>query len=513
MTTMETPRDKVLAYLKGAKTLQSAGEIATATELGEGRAVNILNALRTDKQIDSRKVGDGKKKHVMKYWFTGEGITAPCADRPVSKTVKPTAGQPRALTNELIALMQKHPPKTEFRAEALTSMLNIENPGQPLTSQVVSQRLKSMTGRHTGTTKHIIAEGDQKRPGGRDYYLTYYLLHHPSEQTTEGLKESEIGPAVIPPPPQYDPASVAFPAKEPVDEMGIPLSCGKPLCSPDDHHQLCKLHTSDIENDPEGLLIVKEVEPMKAYQAEERILTPEAQADRDAFIAEYGRDGNCSCHISPPCNSCLHPGNPLQQDEVESCWMAAGDSEGGETDAPAPMIVAMTLSGGPTDPLDDIRHVLSLPDDLPADNVAEAVRLRVAGLTRSVQDLQNQLAAISIALQQSEIDLENQSPVESIQALNGAIKLLKDELDRKTQPVLVPVQNVTSESLAAKALCDLRATIAGTGATLTIRDSSEVVGLIYHCNRLAVARQGRELIEVVEAIRTLNQHTPHKEAA
>lgn len=72
----------------------------------------------------------------------------------------------------------------------------------------------------------------------------------------------------------------------------------------------------------------------------ERVLTPEAQADRDAFIAEYGRDGNCSCHISPPCNSCLHPGNPLQQDEVESCWMAAGDSEGGETDAPAVTFLA-----------------------------------------------------------------------------------------------------------------------------------------------------------------------------
>ena len=93
-----------------------------------------------------------------------------------------------------------------------------------------------------------------------------------------------------------------------------------------------------------------------------------------------------------------------------------------------------------------------------ADKVAEAVRLRVAGLTRSVQDLQNQLAAISIALQQSGIDLENQSPVESIQALNGAIKILKDELDRKAQPVLVPIKNVTAESLADQALRDLRAT-------------------------------------------------------
>ena len=414
MTTMENPRDKVVAYLKAATTLQSADEIATATKLGEGRVANILNALRTDKQIDSRKVGDGKKKTVMKYWFTGEGIAAPCADRPALKPVNPEkTAAPRALTNELIALMQKHPPKTEFRAEALTALLNSENPGQPLTSQVVSQRLKSMTGRHTGTTKHIIADGDQKRPGGRDYYLTYYLLHHPAENAAAGLEDGarEADEVVIPPPPEYDPASVAFLAAE----------------------------------------IIK--------------------------------------------------------------GLTAGDSEGGETDAPAPMIVAMTSSGGPADPLDDIRHVLSLPDDMPADKVAEAVRLRVAGLTRSVQDLQNQLAAISIALQQSGIDLENQSPVESIQALNGAIKILKDELDRKAQPVLVPIKNVSAESIADQALRDLRATIAGTGATLTIREQSDVVGVIYHRNFLAVARPGRELIEVVEAIRTLNQHTPRQEAA
>ena len=500
MTTMENPRDKVVAYLKAATTLQSADEIATATKLGEGRVANILNALRTDKQIDSRKVGDGKKKTVMKYWFTGEGIAAPCADRPALKPVNPEkTAAPRALTNELIALMQKHPPKTEFRAEALTAMLNAENPGQPLTSQVVSQRLKSMTGRHTGTTKHIIADGDQKRPGGRDYYLTYYLLNHPAKNAAAGLEDGarEADEVVIPPPPEYDPASVAF----------------KPDVVTHNPHTGTPRNLLDIDSDPAGLLIVKDGEPLKAYQAEKRILTPEAQAERDQFESEYGRDGNCSCHISPPCASCMHPGNPLQQDEDESCWMEAGDSEGGETDAPAPMIVAMTSSGGPADPLDDIRHVLSLPDDLPADKVAEAVRLRVAGLTRSVQDLQNQLAAISIALQQSGIDLENQSPVESIQALNGAIKLLKDELDRESQPVLVPIKNVTDESLADKALHDLRATIAGTGATLTIREQSDMVGVIYHRNRLAVARPGRELIEVVEAIRTLNQHTPRQEAA
>ena len=30
-------------------------------------------------------------------------------------------------------------------------------------------------------------------------------------------------------------------AQEPVDSMGMPLSCGKPLCAPGNHHPLCKL--------------------------------------------------------------------------------------------------------------------------------------------------------------------------------------------------------------------------------------------------------------------------------
>jgi hypothetical protein len=48
-------------------------------------------------------------------------------------------------------------------------------------------------------------------------------------------------------------------------------------------------------------------------------LTDAAQANRDEFEAEYG-GGDCSCHISPPCNSCLHPGNPANQDDNDNCW-------------------------------------------------------------------------------------------------------------------------------------------------------------------------------------------------
>jgi hypothetical protein len=34
---------------------------------------------------------------------------------------------------------------------------------------------------------------------------------------------------------------VPAPVQEPVDSMGMPLSCGKPFCAPGDHHPLCKL--------------------------------------------------------------------------------------------------------------------------------------------------------------------------------------------------------------------------------------------------------------------------------
>lgn len=52
------------------------------------------------------------------------------------------------------------------------------------------------------------------------------------------------------------------------------------------------------------------------------ILTPAAQADRDEFDWRYD-GGNCSCHISAPCSSCTHPGNPQNQEDDPECWMEA----------------------------------------------------------------------------------------------------------------------------------------------------------------------------------------------
>lgn len=49
-------------------------------------------------------------------------------------------------------------------------------------------------------------------------------------------------------------------------------------------------------------------------------LTEWAQEERDDFEREHGRDGNCSCHLSAPCASCMHPGNPMNQEEDPDAW-------------------------------------------------------------------------------------------------------------------------------------------------------------------------------------------------
>lgn len=65
------------------------------------------------------------------------------------------------------------------------------------------------------------------------------------------------------------------PQAEPTDSMGIPLSCGKPLCSPGDHHPLCKLHKKpQAESDaycittPDGGCISTDPRCMHQPQAE-----------------------------------------------------------------------------------------------------------------------------------------------------------------------------------------------------------------------------------------------------
>lgn len=55
-----------------------------------------------------------------------------------------------------------------------------------------------------------------------------------------------------------------------------------------------------------------------------RQLTAEAQADRDDFKRAERELGGCSCHISPPCGHCTHPGNPMNQEDDEF-WEEVAD--------------------------------------------------------------------------------------------------------------------------------------------------------------------------------------------
>ena len=48
-------------------------------------------------------------------------------------------------------------------------------------------------------------------------------------------------------------------------------------------------------------------------------LMPWAQDAAYDFFVEYG-SGNCSCHISPPCGSCTHEGNPLNLENTPEAW-------------------------------------------------------------------------------------------------------------------------------------------------------------------------------------------------
>lgn len=34
----------------------------------------------------------------------------------------------------------------------------------------------------------------------------------------------------------------------------------------------------------------------------------------------FFEDGGCRCFISPPCESCTHPGNPVNLDEADDAW-------------------------------------------------------------------------------------------------------------------------------------------------------------------------------------------------
>lgn len=51
-----------------------------------------------------------------------------------------------------------------------------------------------------------------------------------------------------------------------------------------------------------------------------KVLTPDAEAeylDFEQHIADMG----CRCCVSPPCEWCVHPGNPINLYECDDCWV------------------------------------------------------------------------------------------------------------------------------------------------------------------------------------------------
>ena len=404
MTITDTPRARLEAYLKSAKTIQTVAAIAQATGLGESTVANLLNAMRTDNNVKCRKVNKGtsaKPKNVTEYWWTGEGIEPPSASRP---PIKPRAKKPepkkvaRSLTHDIVSVMQDHPPETEFRSEAIASMLAIKFPDEPVTRQIVAQRLSTMTGKHIRATQHKLADESKKQPGGRTYYQTYSLINHPAAQAADQAapdpSDSEGGLTDVKA--QQAPLSVAITKEDPAPVEIIPVS-----------------HV------------------------------PHVQASDGAFVA-----------------AAAYPSH-----------------------------------------LDDIRHVAGLPDSLADDQVAEAVRLRIAGMERRIQDMQSQIMAVSIALQEAGSDIENQTAVENINAMRDAITVLNQELARRPCLVAADQKNPIESAVIA-----LQSAIAGTGATLTLRDNSDAVGVLYGRSLMAIARPGDDLKEVINAIRTINNH-------
>lgn len=50
-----------------------------------------------------------------------------------------------------------------------------------------------------------------------------------------------------------------------------------------------------------------------------RELMPWAEDERADWDLRHG-DRGCTCFVSPPCGSCLHPGNPVNLDCTDEAW-------------------------------------------------------------------------------------------------------------------------------------------------------------------------------------------------
>lgn len=151
--------------------------------------------------------------------------------------------------------------------------------------------------------------------------------------------------------------------------------------------------------------------------------------------------------------------------------------------------------------LEDIRHVAELGDDIPDNELAQALQHKISGLQRRLEDKESLAKAIALALHDAGVDLLNQTPVEGIQAIASACAAMREALGAKT------TASFNTEAIrTVRAVTDLQAIISGTGAELVIMDGQPFVEVLYGNEQPAVARPGDDLLSVLSAIRVLARH-------
>lgn len=64
-----------------------------------------------------------------------------------------------------------------------------------------------------------------------------------------------------------------------------------------------------------------------------RELNEEGEALREEFESVY-KDSCCYCHLCPPCNYCVHPGNPMNLAECDDLWVEVPDEVEDARDRP-----------------------------------------------------------------------------------------------------------------------------------------------------------------------------------
>lgn len=61
----------------------------------------------------------------------------------------------------------------------------------------------------------------------------------------------------------------------------------------------------------------RQIKQARARLDRVRVLAPWAESELADFERSYS---GCTCFISPPCGSCVHPGNPSNLEDTDDAW-------------------------------------------------------------------------------------------------------------------------------------------------------------------------------------------------